>query len=55
MSKRIEVWLLWLAYYIVLKRNCQRARHISRRDNNDLWAFGERIEAIIKRINSDYQ
>lgn len=54
LRKIIEVILLRLAIYILKGRNIQRSRVISRRDNNDLYYSGEKIDSIIVRIKRDY-
>ena len=52
--RKIEAWLILLAAKILVDRNVQRAAVVSRRDNNDRWGMAEKLEAIAKRISSNY-
>lgn len=52
--RKIEAWLILLAEKILIDRNVQRAAVVSRRDNNDMWGMAEQLEAIAKRISSNY-
>ena len=52
--RKIEAWLILLAAKILIDRNVQRAAVVSRRDNNDMWGMAEQLEAIAKRISSNY-
>ena len=52
--RTFEAWLILLAAKILIDRNVQRAAVVSRRDNNDMWAMAEKLEAIAKRISSNY-
>lgn len=52
--RKIEAWLILLAAKILIDRNVQRSAVVSRRDNNDMWAMAEKLEAIAKRINKKY-
>ena len=54
LRRRIEAWLILLAAKILIDRNVQRSAVVSRRDNNDMWAMAERLEAIAKRISKKY-
>lgn len=38
----------------LLASNAQRSAVVSRRDNNDMWAMAEKLEAIAKRISKMY-
>ena len=49
--RKIEAWLILLAVKILIDRNVQRSAVVSRRDNNDMWAMAEQLEAIAKRIS----
>ena len=51
---KIEAWLILLAAEILTGRNVQRSAVVSRRDNNDMWAMAEQLEAIAKRISKKY-
>jgi len=53
--RKFEAWLILLAAKILIGRNVHRAEVVSRRDNNDMWAMAERLEAIAKRISKSYQ
>ena len=48
LRRRIEAWLILLAARILIDRNVQRSAVVSRRDNNDMWAMAEKLEAIAK-------
>ena len=52
--RTFEAWLILLAAKILIGRNVQRAAVVSRRDNNDMWGMAEQLEAIAKRISSNY-
>ena len=52
--RKIEAWLILLAANILTGRNVQRSAVVSRRDNNDMWAMAEKLEAIAKRISKNY-
>lgn len=52
--RKIEAWLILLAVKILKDRNVQRSAVVSRRDNNDMWAMAEQLEAIAKRISKKY-
>lgn len=52
--RNFEAWLILLAAKILMDRNVQRSPVVSRRDNNDMWAMGEKLEAIAKRISKKY-
>ena len=52
--RNIETWLILLAAKILIGRNVQSSAVVSRRDNNDMWAMAEKLEAIAKRISKNY-
>ena len=52
--RKAEAWLILLAAKILIGRNVQRSPVTSRRDNNDMWAMAEKLEAIAKRISTNY-
>ena len=52
--RKLEAWLIQLAAKIQIDRNVHRSAVVSRRDNNDLWAMAEKLEAIAKRISKKY-
>ena len=52
--RKLEAWLILLAAKILIDRNAQRSAVVSRRDNNDMWAMAEKLEAIAKRISKKY-
>ena len=54
LRRKIEAWLILLAARILIDRNAQRSAVVSRRDNNDMWAMAEKLEAIAKRISKKY-
>ena len=54
LRRKFEAWLILLAAKILIDRNVQRAAVVSRRDNNDMWAMAEKLEAIAKRISKKY-
>ena len=53
--RKFEAWLILLAAKILMDRNVQRSPVVSRRDNNDMWAMAEKLEAIATRIRKKYQ
>jgi len=52
--RKFEAWLTLLAAKILIDRNVQRAAVVSRRDNHDMWGMAEQLEAIAKRISTNY-
>ena len=54
LRRKIEALLILLAAKILIDRNVQRSAVVSRRDNNDMWAMAEKLEAIAKRISKQY-
>ena len=52
--RKIEAWLILLTAKILIDRNVQLSAVVSRRDNNDMWAMAEKLEAIAKRISKKY-
>ena len=52
--RKFEAWLILLAAKILIDRNVQRSAVVSRRDNNDMWAMAEQLEAIATRISKKY-
>lgn len=52
---RFEVMLIAIARKILIDRNVQRAAHVSRRDNNDMWSMAVQLEQIEKRMLSKYE
>lgn len=52
--RKIEAWLILLAAKILIDRNVQRSAVVSRRDNNDMWAMADKLDAIAKRISKKY-
>lgn len=54
-KKRFEIWRISVARKILIGRNVQRSAYVSRKDNNDMWAMAERLEAIEKRMMDNYE
>lgn len=54
LRKKYEIMWLRLAVYVLDGRNFARCRVVSRRDNKGMSYSSERIEAVIKRIELDY-
>jgi hypothetical protein len=52
--RKLEASLILLAAKILIDRNVHRAAVVSRRDNNDMWAMAERLDAIARRISKGY-
>ena len=52
--RKIEAWVILLAAKILIDRNDQRSAVASSRDNNDMWAMAEKLEAIANRISKKY-
>ncbi|MDI5832550.1 hypothetical protein OCF84_21485 (plasmid) [Shewanella xiamenensis] len=55
LKKRFEIWRISVARKILIGRNVQRSAYVSRRDNNEMWAMAERLEAIEKRMLKNYE
>lgn len=55
LRRKLEAALIRLAAKILMGRNVQRCRVVSRRDNNDMWWMAEKLEGIAERINNNYQ
>lgn len=55
MKKQIEIWLLKIAICILKERNVNRAKYISRWDNNHLYFMAEKIESVVERLQDDYE
>lgn len=54
LRRKFEAALIKLAAWILIGRNVHRSGVTSRRDNNAMWGMAERLEAIAKRISSNY-
>ena len=54
MRMKLEILLLRIAAYILIGRNVNRCRWISRRDNNQLWYDGENVQNTIDRMKNKY-
>lgn len=52
--RKYEAWMVRRAAAILIGRNVPRSAVVSRRDNNDMWYMGEKLESIAKRISSGY-
>ncbi|NWB47086.1 hypothetical protein [Pseudomonas gingeri] len=52
--RKFEALAILLAAKILSGRNVHRAAVVSRRDNNDMWAMAEKLEAIAQRISTNY-
>jgi hypothetical protein len=52
--RKTEAWLILLAAWILSGRNVHRSAVVSRRDNNDMYGMAEQLEAIAKRISTNY-
>ena len=46
--RKLEAWLILLAAKTLIGRNVHPSAVVSRRDNNDMWAMAEKLEAIAK-------
>jgi hypothetical protein len=46
--------MIRLAIAILIGRNVQRCRVVSRRDNNDMWYMAEKLDSIATRISKKY-
>ena len=55
LRRKFEAALIRLAAKILMDRNVNRCRVVSRRDNNDMWAMAERLEAVADRISTNYK
>ena len=54
-KQRYEAWQVMRAARILIGRNVDRAMVVSRRDNNDMLAMAENLEAIAKRMRDGYK
>lgn len=52
---RLELFFIRMAIKVLIGRNSKRCLHVSRRDNNDMWSMGERLQLIHDRMKSKYQ
>lgn len=52
--RRLEAWFIRRASSVLMNRNVARCQVVSRRDNNEMWAMAERLEAIADRIKKGY-
>ena len=53
--RHFEAWLVLLAAKILIGRNVQRCKVVSRKDNNDMWYMAEKLELIAKRMRNKYE
>lgn len=54
-SRHFEAWLVLVAAKILIGRNVQRCKVVSRKDNNDMWYMAEDLEQIAKRMRNKYE
>ncbi|HHQ4536191.1 TPA: hypothetical protein ACSP48_001054 [Aeromonas veronii] len=54
-SRHFEAWMVLLAAKILICRNVQRCKVVSRKDNNDMWYMAEKLELIAKRMRNKYE
>lgn len=55
LRRKFEAALIRLAAKILMGRNFQRCRVVSRRDNNDMYYMAEKLEGIADRIARGYK
>lgn len=53
--RHFEAWLVLIAAKILIGRNVQRCKVVSRRDNNNMWYMAEKLEQIAKRMRDKYE
>ncbi|MGR6723018.1 hypothetical protein ACU6QH_04310 [Aeromonas veronii] len=53
--RHFEAWLVLLAAKILIGRNVQRCKVVSRKDNNDMWYMAEKLELNAKRMRNKYE
>ncbi|MCX9105874.1 hypothetical protein [Aeromonas veronii] len=53
--RHFEAWLVLLAAKILIGRNLQRCKVVSRKDNNAMWYMAEDLEMIAKRMRNKYE
>lgn len=53
--KWYEVFLIRLAIKIIHGRNVHRCQVVSRRDNNDMYYMGEKLESVCSRMMDEYK
>ena len=52
--RHFEIALIKVAIAIIHGRNVQRCTVVSRRDNNDMYYMGEKLEAVCDRMKKEY-
>lgn len=52
--KYFEILMIWIAKSILIGRNLNRCKVVSRRDNNDMWYMAEKLDSIMKRMRHEY-
>lgn len=55
MRRHFEIFLIRVSAYILMERNLHRSKHVSRRDNNDMWYMAEKLQSIASRMNNKYE
>ena len=55
LRKLFEVFMISIARRILIDRNVNRCRVVSRRDNNDMWSMAEKLESIEERMMDEYK
>lgn len=55
LRKYFEVMLIRIAAWILIGRNVQRCKVVSRRDNNAMWYMAEKLESICARMMDEYK
>ena len=55
MKRWFEILLLKFACWVLIERNVSRCKYVSRRDNNDMWYMGEKLDSIISRMKDKYE
>ena len=53
--RRFDVFLISVARWILMERNVGRSKHVSRRDNNDMWYMAEKLKSIENRMLNKYE
>ena len=55
LRKHFEVLLIKIAKHILMGRNLNRCKVVSRKDNNQMWYMAEKLGAICERMIGEYE
>ncbi len=55
MKKCFNILILKIIYLLIRRLDISRSRYVTRKDNVKLWGISEQIEAIVARMENDYE